>query len=87
MFDAELFKSEMKLLTNNVRKYYDAEDAWDAYERANIAIQGAWYQGLVDKKTMQETIADFAMAAVEAQVAEEQGQEGDWLYGYFYRPL
>jgi hypothetical protein len=84
MFDKTLFTNEMKLITANVREHYDAEDAWELYEHANIAIQGAWYQGLVDKETMQKTIADFAVAAAEV---EKREKEGEWIYGYCYRPL
>ena len=84
MFDGKLFCSEMKKLSDNVNKYYDSEDAWEAYDHANIAIQGAWYQGLIDQKTMQESIAEFVNAAIEVEMREK---EQDWLYGYSYRPL
>ena len=79
MFDKTIFTNEMKLITNNVREHYTAEDAWELYERENIAIQGAWYQGLVDKPTMQEAIADFATVAV---MLEKREEEGEWIYGY-----
>jgi hypothetical protein len=84
MFDGKLFCKEMKLISNNVREHYTAEEAWELYEHVNIATQGAWYQGLVDKEAMQKSIADFAMAAV---MLEKQEEEGEWIYGYNYRPL
>jgi hypothetical protein len=84
MFDKTIFTREMKLISDNVREYYTAEEAWELYENVNVAVQGAWYQGLIDKATMQESIADFAMAAVMLEMKEE---EGEWIYGYNYRPL
>ena len=84
VFDKTIFINEMKLITTNVREYYTAEEAWELYEQANIAIQNAWYQELVDKETMQQSIADFAMTAMELEKREE---EGEWIYGYNYRPL
>jgi len=84
MFDGKTFTSEMKKITKNIVDYYDAEEAWEAYDNANIAIQAAYYQGLIDKKTMQEAIAEFTMAAITIELREKDVQN---LYGYTYRPL
>jgi hypothetical protein len=84
-FDGTVFCAEMKKMAHNIEKYYDTEDAWATYEHANIAIQGAWYQGLIDKETMQKSISEFVTAAMAAEQREKN--ESEWLYGYFYRPL
>ena len=80
----ERFLEEMRKVANNIIKYYDAEDAWETYDNFNIAIQGAWYQGLIDKATMQEAISYFTTAASEVELAEKDMPN---LYGYTYRPL
>lgn len=76
MFDGATFKTEMtKVVANAADNGADSEELWELYERANIAIQGAWYQGLIDKKTMQETISEYCMAAVNAELAEKAAIE------------
>ncbi len=68
MFDALIFKTEMaKIPANWLENGADAEELWELYEMANIAIQGAYYQGLIDKKTMQETISAYVEAAAAAE--------------------
>lgn len=74
----------MGLIADNVLKYYDAEEAWELYDHVNIAVQNAWYRGLIDKETMQKTIAKFTTAAVALELKERDQQN---LYGYTYRPL
>ena len=84
MFDKDLFVNEMQKITNNIENYYDADDAWEMYDHANFAIQGAYYHGLIDQATMQEAISKYVDAAV---IAEQKEKDEQWLYGYTYRPL
>lgn len=84
-FEKSLFLKEMSIVSNKILENYTVEEAWEAYDHHNIALQGAWYRGLIDKETMQKSISMFVDAAAELE--KQSKGDSDWLYGYFYRPL